>query len=118
MSSNHQCLRLYGLNQYKWNKKLLTQRGEQTQESIENQHLNRQLILKQQRVALAKLEQAKNADEFKQWGLEQTQKLALTLGDEVVVEIETLAGTDILVARKIRLKTSLESSSTEVTATA
>ena len=42
----------------------------------------------------------------------------LTLGDEVVVEIETLAGTDILVARKIRLKISLESSSTEVTATA
>ncbi len=42
----------------------------------------------------------------------------LTLGDEVVVEIETLAGTDILVARKIRLKTSLESAAAEVTATA
>ncbi len=42
----------------------------------------------------------------------------LTIGDEVVAEVETLAGTDILVARKIQLKSSLESSSDEVTATA
>lgn len=42
----------------------------------------------------------------------------LTIGDEVVVEIETLGNTDILVARKIQLKTSLEISAEESTATA
>ena len=41
----------------------------------------------------------------------------LTIGDEVVADVETLADTDILVARKIQLKSSLESSSDEVTAT-
>ncbi|MHA2047951.1 MAG: hypothetical protein ACW99G_24475 [Candidatus Thorarchaeota archaeon] len=33
---------------------------------------------------------------------------SLVIGDEVVVEANTLANTDILVARKIRLKSSLE----------
>jgi hypothetical protein len=42
----------------------------------------------------------------------------LTTGDEVVVEIDTLGNTDILVARKIQLKTSLEKPSEEVSATA
>lgn len=42
----------------------------------------------------------------------------LTIGDEVVVEVDTLAETNILVARKIQLKSSLEMSSEETTATA
>jgi hypothetical protein len=42
----------------------------------------------------------------------------LTPGGEVVVEVDTLANTDIIVARKIQLKSSLETSSDEVTATA
>ena len=42
----------------------------------------------------------------------------LTIGDEVVVEFEILADTDIHVARKIQLKSSLKSSSDEVTASA
>jgi hypothetical protein len=42
----------------------------------------------------------------------------LAVGDEVVVETDTLANTDIIVARKIRLKSSLELSEDEVTATA
>jgi hypothetical protein len=42
----------------------------------------------------------------------------LTIGDEVVVEAETLANTDIMVARKIRLKSSIELSDDEVAATA
>lgn len=33
---------------------------------------------------------------------------SLVIGEEVMVEAETLANTDILVARKIRLKSSLE----------
>jgi len=42
----------------------------------------------------------------------------LTIGDEVVVEIETLTGTDILVARKIQLKTGIETPPDEAAATA
>ncbi|MHA1963770.1 MAG: hypothetical protein ACXACG_11185 [Candidatus Thorarchaeota archaeon] len=42
----------------------------------------------------------------------------LAIGDEVVVEVETLLNTDIIVARKIQLKSSTEPSSDEVTATA
>ena len=42
----------------------------------------------------------------------------LTIGDDVVVEVDTLATTEILVARKIQLKSSLKSSPDEVTATA
>ena len=33
---------------------------------------------------------------------------SLVIGEEVIVEAETLANTDILVARKIRLKSNLE----------
>lgn len=42
----------------------------------------------------------------------------LIIGDEVVVEVETLGDTSILVARKIQLKSSLERSLEETTATA
>lgn len=41
----------------------------------------------------------------------------LNLGDEVVVEIEPLADTNIIVARKIQLKTNSDASSEEATAT-
>ncbi|MFW9788433.1 MAG: hypothetical protein ACFFE2_13860 [Candidatus Thorarchaeota archaeon] len=37
----------------------------------------------------------------------------LTIGDEVIVEVHTLADTDILVARKIQLKSSKERTSKE-----
>ena len=42
----------------------------------------------------------------------------LTIGDEVVVETETLASTDIIVARKVLLKTSDAILTEEATATA
>ncbi len=42
----------------------------------------------------------------------------LTLGDEVMVETETLAGTDIIAARRIQLKSTITTSEEEVTATA
>ncbi|MFX1560235.1 MAG: hypothetical protein ACFFBL_06590 [Promethearchaeota archaeon] len=42
----------------------------------------------------------------------------LSLGDNVEVEFESLAGTDILVARRIRLKTSSDVSSDDAAAIA
>lgn len=42
----------------------------------------------------------------------------LTIGDEVVLETETLANTDIIVARKVLLRTSDEISVEEATAIA
>ena len=42
----------------------------------------------------------------------------LTPGDEVIIETETLKNTDIIVARKIQLKSSIESSEREIAATA
>ena len=42
----------------------------------------------------------------------------LDLGDDVVIDLETLGNTDILVARKIQLKSDLEVSSEKATATA
>ena len=42
----------------------------------------------------------------------------LTIGDEVIVETRTLADTDIIVARKIQLKSSSEENLEEATATA
>lgn len=45
-----------------------------------------------------------------------TEYDTLKLGDEVEVEVHTLAGTDILVARKINLKSGEESSPEEVEA--
>ncbi|MHA3964444.1 MAG: hypothetical protein AM325_012995 [Candidatus Thorarchaeota archaeon SMTZ1-45] len=42
---------------------------------------------------------------------------SLSLGNEVVIEVEVLANTDILVARKIQLRTSTDASPEEATAT-
>ena len=42
----------------------------------------------------------------------------LTLGDEVILETETLSGTSIIVARKIQLKSDSEVTKEEATATA
>jgi hypothetical protein len=47
-----------------------------------------------------------------------TKYETLTIGDVVVVEVETLADTEIIVARKIQLKPSLETTSEETVVTA
>ena len=46
-----------------------------------------------------------------------TEHETLTIGDEVIVEVHALTGSDILVARKIQLKSTDASSSEEMEAT-
>ena len=46
-----------------------------------------------------------------------TEHETLTIGDEVIVEVHALTGTDILVARKIHLKSTDGSSPEEMEAT-
>ena len=47
-----------------------------------------------------------------------TQYETLNMGDEVIIETETLANTDIIVARKIHLTSNIESADSEISATA